>query len=165
MDKLEIDSRQAAAQKLQARSLTDNVRLQSGTHYIPVNFFDPEYLRHLYFSSEGRTNRLRYFLGHLFLFGVTIVGFIILTFLSILGYMVPLIGDVLQFSFWILWVSFAVGAGIASVMLGIKRMHDLNGSGWFTIFLFVPIVNLVMGILLLFLPGTAGPNRFGDDNG
>ena len=83
VDKLEIDPRQAAAQKLQARSLTDNVRLQSGVHYVPPDFFDTEYLRHLYFSSEGRINRLRYFLGHLFLFGVTIVVMIIMTMIQI----------------------------------------------------------------------------------
>ena len=40
--------------------------------------------------------------------------------------------------------------------LCIRRMHDTDKSGWFSL---VPIY----GIILLFKSGTAGPNRFGDD--
>ena len=40
------------------------------------------------------------------------------------------------------------------VMFGIRRMHDINRSGWW---LLLPIVNLVFWAQ----PGTDGENRFG----
>ncbi len=42
------------------------------------------------------------------------------------------------------------------VIQGVKRMHDVDRSGWLLI---VPIVNLVA----IFADGTPGPNRYGDD--
>lgn len=41
----------------------------------------------------------------------------------------------------------------------IKRLHDMNTSGWYSIFTIIPFVWLIF----LFIPGTSGPNRFGDD--
>jgi uncharacterized membrane protein YhaH (DUF805 family) len=40
--------------------------------------------------------------------------------------------------------------------VGVRRMHDVNKSGWFIL---VPIYNLVLACT----EGTSGPNRFGDD--
>lgn len=49
------------------------------------------------------------------------------------------------------------------VQLTIRRFHDLNRSGWFTVGVYCPIVNIFLIIYLLFFKGTAGRNRFGDD--
>jgi uncharacterized membrane protein YhaH (DUF805 family) len=43
---------------------------------------------------------------------------------------------------------------IVSILTGIRRMHDVDKRGWFVL---VPVLSLV----LCFLPGTAGENRFG----
>lgn len=40
--------------------------------------------------------------------------------------------------------------------VGIRRMHDLDKSGWFSL---IPIYNLVLAST----DGTKGPNRFGPD--
>lgn len=42
------------------------------------------------------------------------------------------------------------------IVWSLKRMHDVNKSGWY---LFVPIYN----IILLFTPGTKGSNDYGED--
>jgi len=39
------------------------------------------------------------------------------------------------------------------IVQGVKRMHDVNKSGWF-------ILNPIYNLILLLTPGTAGPNRF-----
>jgi uncharacterized membrane protein YhaH (DUF805 family) len=50
----------------------------------------------------------------------------------------------------------SIGLAVYMIYQGVKRMHDVDKSGWFIL---VPIYNLV----LLLTDGTAGPNRFGDD--
>jgi uncharacterized membrane protein YhaH (DUF805 family) len=67
---------------------------------------------------------------------------------------------------------------IPAITLAVRRMHDLNFSGWWsllmiiisvclvlvsktTIFYFFAIILIVSTLLLIFLKGTPGPNRFG----
>ena len=57
---------------------------------------------------------------------------------------------------WIIMVIYIV------IVAYIRRFHDLNHSGWFTLLGLVPIVSLLVIIYLLFFPGTRGPNRYGN---
>jgi len=43
----------------------------------------------------------------------------------------------------------------AEISAGIRRMHDVDRSGWFYL---IPIYNIVLLVEI----GTAGPNRYGD---
>ena len=52
---------------------------------------------------------------------------------------------------------------VLSVMLVIRRWHDLGKSGWFTLLLFVPLANLFVGIYLWVKKGDEGPNQYGED--
>ncbi len=45
---------------------------------------------------------------------------------------------------------------VPTIAAGVRRMHDLNKSGWY---LLIPIYNLVLACT----PGTEGPNDYGDD--
>jgi uncharacterized membrane protein YhaH (DUF805 family) len=69
------------------------------------------------------------------------------------------------------------GGGIASVLIGVaglavlwpalaisaKRWHDVDKSAWWILIGLVPVVGgLVALIFNGFLPGTPGPNRFGN---
>jgi uncharacterized membrane protein YhaH (DUF805 family) len=46
-----------------------------------------------------------------------------------------------------------------------KRWHDLNKSGWWTLIILVPLVGPIWALVECgFLPGTVGPNRFGQTN-
>lgn len=49
----------------------------------------------------------------------------------------------------------------------IKRLHDMNKSGRLIFLVFIlsliPIVNIGVGLILLFSPGTHGPNEYGED--
>lgn len=55
--------------------------------------------------------------------------------------------------------------GIAYLVLCIRisaqRLHDLNWSAWMLLLHLVPIANLVLSIVLLLMPGTPGPNKYG----
>jgi uncharacterized membrane protein YhaH (DUF805 family) len=43
-----------------------------------------------------------------------------------------------------------------------KRFHDMNMSGWLSLAIFVPFVNFALGIMLTFIAGTDGANKYGD---
>lgn len=44
----------------------------------------------------------------------------------------------------------------------VKRFHDMEINGWWTITAFVPYINLVTGLLLVFKPGTKEKNKYGE---
>ena len=48
-------------------------------------------------------------------------------------------------------------------MLMIRRLHDLNLSGFFVLLGFVPLVSLGLLLYLLFKEGTTGDNSYGPD--
>ena len=52
---------------------------------------------------------------------------------------------------------------IPAFMLTIRRLHDLNRPAWWCIGFFIPMVNFVLGIYLIFFRGTNGPNQYGPD--
>lgn len=59
---------------------------------------------------------------------------------------------------------------IPSIAVTVRRLHDRDMSGWWYLGVVVgsliPLVNLLVSIgflVLMLLPGTAGPNRFGPD--
>jgi uncharacterized membrane protein YhaH (DUF805 family) len=62
-----------------------------------------------------------------------------------------------------LYALLCIAISLAGIMPAVKRLHDLNYSGWLYLLVFVPIANLVLIILLLAGKGTAGPNKFGED--
>lgn len=47
-------------------------------------------------------------------------------------------------------------------ILNIQRCHDLNKSGWFSLLLIIPAVNIFGALYLLFAPGTSGANEYGN---
>ncbi|MFJ7882309.1 DUF805 domain-containing protein [Pseudomonas sp. NPDC096917] len=42
-----------------------------------------------------------------------------------------------------------------------QRLHDLNWSAWMLLLHLVPVANLVLTLLMLLMPGTPGPNKYG----
>ncbi len=126
----------------------------------------------LLFSYEGRINRAKYWIAALVYFIVMLVAGAILFILpGIPGFI--LIG--------VLYVAMAV----SGIMVGIKRLHDCDMSGWWLlVFYLVPgllsgagttmggelilnLISLAISIWAIvqlgFLRGTVGPNRFGPD--
>lgn len=52
-------------------------------------------------------------------------------------------------------------AGVISVLLTIQRLHDVGWTGWLVLLLLIPYLGSLFSLLLWFIPGTRGPNRFG----
>ena len=65
---------------------------------------------------------------------------------------------------------FALAAFIPNLALNVRRLHDRNMSGWFLLLLIVlsavPFIGILVSIgwlVLMLLPGTPGPNKYGPD--
>ncbi|TVY99969.1 DUF805 domain-containing protein [Trebonia kvetii] len=56
-------------------------------------------------------------------------------------------------------VSFVIG--LSGLSVGVRRLHDSDKTGWLLLLGFIPILGWIAVIVLLVLPATPGPNRFG----
>ena len=54
-------------------------------------------------------------------------------------------------------------AGAGNIALMIRRLHDLDKSGWFTVLAIIPVVGLIFSVYLFCAKGTDGWNRYGKD--
>lgn len=93
-----------------------------------------------YATFSGRARRSEYWFFFLFNAIISVLLNIVGTFLDL-----PILGSI-----------YSLGILIPSIAVGIRRMHDVNKSGWF---LLIPIYNLVLACT----NGTQGENSFGSD--
>ncbi|SRR5260370_27400929 len=61
--------------------------------------------------------------------------------------------------YFILAICFVLFVLILS--LWVKRLHDVGRSGYWTLLLFLPLVNLLMFVYLVFAGGQKGVNKYG----
>lgn len=54
-----------------------------------------------------------------------------------------------------------IGAAVLSIIVSIRRLHDLNKSGWLCLLFLLPIVNIIFGFYLMLAPGTQATNNYG----
>lgn len=52
---------------------------------------------------------------------------------------------------------------ISSWIVGAQRCRDFGWSGWAILLSLIPAVGAIFLIAILFVPGTAGPNKYGAD--
>lgn len=128
----------------------------------------------LYFSFAGRINRAKFWGGY-----AGLVALSVLVYLAI----VVLIGEpftitnieqvanenaepdiVFNSTSMAIYIAFGILTTIMSVALMVKRCHDRNKSGWWSLLSLVPLVGFIWLIVDLgVMEGTRGPNRFGPD--
>ena len=119
-------------------------------------------IKYKYFSFNGRIGRLAYFLRGIVLY--LAVMFATLMFVLINGFtkfshtlevmsfdeaIIPFYCITFPFHLW------------SNACLAVKRLHDLNMSGWWCVAHFIPVLSFFIEILLLFFRGTSGINKYG----
>ena len=117
-------------------------------------------LKEKFFSYNGRLNREPYILR------ITAVTLVYIADLTALLYIdtIPT-RELTDFGFFlgiVLLIALIILAG-SIFCLAIRRLHDLDKSGWWVLLSFVPIINFVLGLYLMFKKGMEGNNRFGSD--
>ncbi len=99
----------------------------------------------------GRIARLNYFLDEVVLYIAVLIFSIIVWHLGL-----RLIGTLLILIAYIACIFFLLS-------LTIRRLHDLNWSGWLSLLFLIPLVNLVLALILLFKRGTEWNNKYGSE--
>jgi uncharacterized membrane protein YhaH (DUF805 family) len=100
-----------------------------------------------YAVFTGRSPRPEYWFWVLFTFVVTVV-------LHLLGAVLGVLATVLYTLFWVATI-------VPSIAVGVRRLHDIDRSGWWLLIGLVPVAGWIVLLVFACLPGTPGPNRFG----
>lgn len=60
-----------------------------------------------------------------------------------------------------IYMAILLASMIYGISLYVRRLHDLGRSGWWSLLMMTPLLNLVLLIYVLFFPGTKGINQHG----
>ena len=63
----------------------------------------------------------------------------------------------------VLWLLFGLGTLIPSLAVGVRRLHDINRTGWWLLLIFVPVIGWIVLIVWAIERGDMGPNKYGPD--
>lgn len=107
-----------------------------------------------YAQFTGRASRREYWMFQLFLLLLTLpLGIII----GLAVYSQSPAALMLVFALaTLIWLATIVPL----LAVTVRRLHDINQSGWMYLLAFVPLANVVL-LVFMFLPGTPGENQFG----
>lgn len=77
--------------------------------------------------------------------------------ISVIGSSLRYIQEITEENGIVIFIGFiSLLLSIYYIIWGVKRMHDVNKSGWYIL---VPIYNFILAVT----PGTKGPNDYGED--
>jgi uncharacterized membrane protein YhaH (DUF805 family) len=100
-----------------------------------------------YVNFSDRACRSEYWYWVLFVF----IGYIVTSIIDrVIGYPVT-------------YFLFSLAIVIPGIAIGIRRLHDLDRSGWWLLLGLIPLVGAIILIVWFCGQGTQGPNRFGPD--
>lgn len=109
------------------------------------------------FKFDGRTSRADYWL--------TVLANFIITFIAdILFVLLPTMVDSLSFLHivgTIFYIVFGLAVLVPSIALSVRRMHDIDKSGWIILIMLIPVVGAIVIFIFTLMPGTNGPNTYG----
>lgn len=105
---------------------------------------------------KGRLNRRNYFIGNILIYLIFFSIYFVWGVISaIFGFTSDNnLQELLIFIGSILWL-------IYSLSLSIRRLHDLNNSGWVILAGLIPLVNFALVLMLLFKRGDISNNKYG----
>ncbi len=115
-----------------------------------------------YADFSGRSRRQEFWMFQLFIFLVYIV-FAVLAAIVGGGLGDSSGGGVIGGILGILFLLFALGIMIPTLALTVRRLHDLDKSGWMILIGLIPLIGSILLLVWYCTQGTSGPNRFGED--
>ncbi|PIE35958.1 MAG: hypothetical protein CSA54_05045, partial [Gammaproteobacteria bacterium] len=98
------------------------------------------------FDFEGRSSRAQYWWFVLWYIIITLACGFLTVFLPF---------------FSIVTIIVSIALIIPMLAVSIRRLHDIDRTGWWLLISVVPIISLII-VYFAVVPGTDGPNRFGD---
>jgi len=113
-----------------------------------------------YADFSGRSRRKEYWMFTLLiiLIEVVMIGWILAAAAGAQGQMTAMV--TLPF---VLLMIVGLALVIPSLAVTVRRLHDLDKSGWYYFIAFVPLVGAIVLLVFMCTDGTPGPNRYGED--
>ena len=109
------------------------------------------------FSFNGRIGRLRYMA-----YGIGSYLLLMMIMIPVVGTSAFMGGEPAVSGIGALAVGvLSIAMLVAGVAFAKRRLNDLNRNGWWLLLAFVPLVNFVLTIYMMFFPGTDGDNNYG----
>lgn len=100
-----------------------------------------------YVNFTGRACRSEYWYWALFV----LIGFIVAEIIdAVIGVAV-------------FYTLFALAVLLPNIAIGVRRLHDLDRSGWWLLLGLIPLIGAIILLVWFCSKGTDGPNRFGED--
>jgi uncharacterized membrane protein YhaH (DUF805 family) len=109
------------------------------------------------FTWKWRWNRKKFLLFYLFLFLFAIIWDLI-NLNDLMESFYNMLNEKISFLIWIIFLFLFL---YLFIVIHIKRLHDLNNSGWWT--MLIPLISVPLLIYCGFFRWTSGDNRFGPD--
>jgi uncharacterized membrane protein YhaH (DUF805 family) len=120
-----------------------------------------EHFNHNICMFSGRLGRIGLLLGCIYIWLPIVLVMVLFGLVSVIanGSASFTILNTMVYIFGAAWLIFLM---VGMIGLTVRRWHDLDQSGWMALLWLVPVVNLVVGLVLLLAPGSKVQNRFGD---
>ncbi len=106
-----------------------------------------------YVGFSGRARRKEYWMFVLFSIIISLV----------LGLVDGMLGTTTWNQIGLLGGIYTVAVLLPSIAVGVRRLHDIDKSGWWMLLLFIPLIGAIVVLVWAVMEGTGGSNRFGPD--
>lgn len=123
---------------------------------------------------DGRMNRKAYFLGHLILIGILVIIILLYALINFIfndtinpstttaTFVDPNpIRSVFNISLFLITTIYIIFSIFVIFSLNIRRLHDINTTGWLSILILINPAALILYVVLQAVEGTEGPNKYG----
>lgn len=111
-------------------------------------------LKNDYFNFSGRVRRRVYWMFTLYLLIILLCALVLD---NILG------GTIGNLPYGALYFIVGLLTTIPQLGLVVRRLHDVNKSGWMFLIILIPLIGSIWLIVLLCSEGTRGENKYGAD--
>ena len=107
-----------------------------------------------YFDFSSRARRTEYWM---FVLINTIFAFCAIFLDNLFGIANPLTG------YGVFYLLYSLAVFIPGLAVTVRRLHDIDKSGWMLLILLIPLIGVIWFLVLLFTSGTKGVNSYGED--
>lgn len=111
-----------------------------------------------YVTFTGRASRSEFWFYFLFNVIFAIVAMILD---NILGTKIQVGGQSLPYGY--VYILYALATFVPGLAVSVRRLHDVDKSGWFYFILLIPIIGGIWLLVLFCTEGTRGENKYGLD--
>lgn len=113
-----------------------------------------------YARFNGRARRSEYWYFILFNFFVSVIAMIID---NLMGTTITMqgAGEMVALPYGYVYIIYAVFMILPSLAVAVRRLHDVNKSGWFLLISLIPIIGAIWLLVLFCTNSDDGPNKYG----